>query len=238
MDAFEILFGVERSAVKGVCVVMPFIRKEVLKRFGVEKLSRGKLYAAADCRNFTLIQSGVGPAFTGDAVLHLGETGCRSLLFWGACGLLRPGLGLGVGSLATPSEISSLESFTGILSGEVEPAEVPGPEVELQRELIGSAGGPLKEVSCLTVGSLKLQDEKAESFLAKGADVVDLECASFFAAAYRSDLPAAALLTITDIVGTKPFYLKPDPEDRAALSASSSRAVEIICGLIEEKLNG
>ena len=237
MDAFEILFGVERSAVKGVCLVMPFIRKEVLKRFGVEKLSRGKLYAAADCRNFTLVRSGIGPAFTGDAVLHLGETGCRTLLFWGACGLLRQGLGLEVGSLATPSKISSLESFTGLLSGEAEPVEVPGPDGDLQRELIDSTGG-LKEVSCLTVGSLKLQDEKAESFLEKGADVVDLECASFFAAAHHSGLPAAALLTITDIVGQKPFYLKPDPEDRAALSASSSRAVEIICWLIEEKLNG
>lgn len=77
MDRFQCLFGVKSEEVKDNCIVMPVLRKDLLKGFGVTQIFRGKLYCCAHTAHFTIVNTGVGAGVVGDAVLYLQEAGCQ-----------------------------------------------------------------------------------------------------------------------------------------------------------------
>ncbi|HDL65179.1 MAG TPA: hypothetical protein ENH12_07310 [Proteobacteria bacterium] len=233
MELFEKLFGIEAERVQASCIVMPFVPKVVLQEFGVNRLTRGKLYGAGNGESFTVFHTRMGASFTGDAVLSLSETPCRELYFLGTCGLLREVPGLKIGSLVSPSRCYAQESFTSLLSGLSEPERLTTPDSLLHRALMSAVGeGEIKEVTGISAGSLKLQVEKIGEWRERGVQVVDLESAAFFAAARQIERPAAALMVVSDIVGEIPW----DQEsDRELVSGSLRTAARILCEIIRKK---
>ena len=87
MNKFETLFGVKESTIKSTCIITPFLRKGLLKDFGIKNFSKGKLYSTGNSELLTLICTGMGAALTGDAVLYLNNTSCKNIILFGSCGL-------------------------------------------------------------------------------------------------------------------------------------------------------
>ena len=235
MNEFRRLFGAEKREIKTTCVLLPFFRKEILRFLGVKKISRGKLYGVGKASHFTVIHTGMGAVFLGDAVLHLKETACRQLILFGACGLIAGRKELGIGSLVSPTKCYASESFSRMLSETDEPRPEFYPDRELQSRFLSRAEpAGVKEVVALSVGSLKLQEERLDSLRREGAEVVDLECAAFFAAARATGRSALALLFITDVVGEKPYYRRLSVREKLALLKKIRRGGRLICGFIKE----
>ncbi len=232
MEIFKKLFGIEAEKVQASCVVMPFVTKGILGELGVQKLARGQLYGAGQGECFTVFHSRMGASFTGDAVLYLENTPCREIYFLGTCGLLRPIPGLEIGSLVSPIRCFAQESFTSLLLAESAPLSVTTPDRSVQQFLLRDGGGEIKEVTGLSAGSLKLQQEKIGEWQERGVQVVDLESAAFLAAARQIERSAAALMVVSDIVKERPWYQQ---DNRELIGGSLTTAARILCEIINRK---
>ncbi|MCX6353584.1 MAG: hypothetical protein NTZ78_01620 [Candidatus Aureabacteria bacterium] len=237
MDTFKILFGTEKSAVHRNCVLLPVPSRELSEMLGLSDFSKGKLYACAHAKRCTAIRTGIGPAFAGDAVLHLADTPCENIILFGSCGLTEPVGNLRIGSLVAPTSCYSAESFTELLRGDVHSWEMYNSNKSLRDLLRQMAGGDLQDATCISIGSLKLQEDKLPLLKEKGIDLLDMECASVFAAAAHIGRRAAALFYITDIVRGQPFYANMSKEDRSSLTRSIRSAATLVCEFIEKKLS-
>ncbi|MBI1883546.1 MAG: hypothetical protein HYS08_05010 [Chlamydiae bacterium] len=202
LSRFEILFGIPQTEVRKNVLLLPILPKGFLKLLGLEKLIRGFLYASASMKNWTFIQTGMGAPLVGDAVLYLQASACENLLLFGSCGAL-PRSRLVIGDLVCPEKCLALESFSEFLLDEISSLRV----LRLQNPLVRNFfGGAIRPVTCATVGSLKLEEEREEWLFFQGVDIVDMECSAFFSAAQYCKISATALFYVTDIVNEKPFY--------------------------------
>lgn len=238
MAKFEKLFGIKASEVKKNCIILPFLQKEVLKYFQVRSLSKGKLFGAGNSGFFTLLHTGIGPGFTGDAVLYLKDTACRNIFLFGSCGLVAERDGLSLAGLVSPSKCYANESFSELLKyGPKEDSVFSPDKVIYGRFLKLTRDAGIKDALCSTIVSLKLEEDMIDSFIAKGIDVVDMECSAFFAAASFCGLNAAALFYITDIIRKNPFYISLEPGLKSRLNSSIKSAANILCEFIKTNLN-
>ncbi|MCX6339496.1 MAG: hypothetical protein NTX71_06210 [Candidatus Aureabacteria bacterium] len=237
MDTFETLFGIKKEQVKKTCVLLPLLSRDILKQFGVQQLSRGKIYSSGNSAHFTLVRTGVGPAFAGDAVLHLADTQCRNIILFGSCGLVESSTGLRIGSLLSPSAAYAAESFTNLLESDSRSWKAYYPDRSLHDQLLNSSGpAGIENGTCLSIGSLKLQDSMLQIIKEKAIRMVDMECASVLAAAAHTGLRAAAVFYVTDVIGEKPFHAELSREDTTIITSSIRNAVRVLCEFIETKL--
>ncbi len=231
MTKFETLFGIKKSDIKDTCVLMPLLLKGALEGLGVKKLSRGKIYSSGNARNLTLIVTGMGASFTGDAVLYLSGTNCKNVILFGSCGLIKSEKGIGIGSIVAPVKCISMESFTDILlKNHGLKAFYP------DRDMLGSflnKNKGVKEVNCATLGSLKLEEDNLGLFTDKDIHVVDMESSGLFSAASLKGIKAMALFYISDIINEKPFYRPLVDEDHVKLSSSIKEGIYSICSFIK-----
>lgn len=230
MTKFETLFGIKKSEIKNTCLFLPLLQKGALNAFGVKNMSRGKIYSSGNAKYFTLINTGIGASFTGDAVLYLAGSACKNIILFGSCGLVKPGKNLDIGSLVTPVECHSMESFTGMLLKNHD-AKTFYPD----KPLVGSflkKNKNIQKVNCATLGSLKLEEENSALFAEKNIQAVDMECSSLFSAASHKHLKAMALFYISDIINEKPFYAKFCREDEIKLLTSIKSGIESICSFL------
>jgi purine-nucleoside phosphorylase len=256
MTKFQKLFGINESEIRETCVVAPFLTKDLLKYFGIKELARGKLYAASSAGPFSLINTGMGPAFTGDAVLYLEKTPCKDIILFGSCGLVSQKDTLDIGSLVTPYESCSLESFSDILkchsraklvpakagSGNPEPRQNDNKRYKffeadktlIEEFLKSRKKTKIQKVRCATMGSLKLEENLAGFFKQKNIEILDMECSALFSASKLIKKRAMALFYVRDIIGEKPFYEALKDEEKTALSSSIESAAHIICEFIKK----
>lgn len=236
MSKFKALFGIENRHVRGTCILMPFIRKDILIRLGGLKLISGKLYSSAQSKCFTLINTGPHQAFVGDAVLYLRDTPCKSVILFGSCGLVKEKDGLSLGSLVSPFKCYSNESFSQMLKNEKMTGRVYFPDKQLLDSLLNAGKEhKIKKVVCSTVSSLKLEEERLDSFKASGIEVLDMECSAFFAAAKYVNKKAAAIFYVSDVVRDKPFYSNFNLAHKAILASSVDSALRILCEFLRRK---
>jgi len=231
MTEFEALFGIKRTQVKKNCILLPLVQREIIDKFKIKKFSKGRLYAAADTPDFTLINTRVGAGFVGDAVVYLKETPCRKLILFGSCGLVKEKDGLTIGSLVCPSECYANESFSGMLLKEKIKPKVFYPHKGFLEEFLRSSQKQgVKKVICSTISSLKLEQDLLDSFTAKGIDALEMECSAFFSASGYAGLKAIAFFYVSDIIKKRPFYKTLEPALKTKLSAAIATAVELIEG--------
>jgi len=234
MNKFETLFGVKKSQIKDTCIIMPFLKKDILKDFGIKAFSKGKLYSIGNSELFTLIQTGMGPALTGDAVLHLNDTSCKNIILFGSCGLIESTKDLKLGSLITPLKCLSIESFTEMLSGCGKNWSVSYPDKNMLESFLKTNNQYVKKADCASVGSLKLEEENIDLFKTKGIQIVDMECSAVFAASKHINCRAMAILYVSDILIEKPFYMKLNKKEELMINSSIKNAVRILCDFIEK----
>lgn len=239
MTQFESLFGIKSSQVKKNCILLPLFKKGILSKFKIKNWAKGRLYAIGNNNDFTLIHSGMGACMAGDAVLYLEETACRNIILFGSCGLVHKKSGLSIGSLVSPFKCYSGESFSELLLERNKELKVFYPSKNLLENFLKfdkSAG--IKEVTCLTISSLKIEEEGADLFIERGIDVLDMECSAFFSAAGYTGINAIALFYITDIIKERPFYMNLDSALKSTLSYSAKKGAGLLCEFIKKNLNG
>lgn len=238
MTRFEALFGIKNSQVKKNCLILPLLQKGILDGFNIKDFSRGRLYGVGNNNDFTLIHTGLGAGFVGDAVLYLKETPCQNMILFGSCGLVNPKNDLSLGSLVSPVECYANESFTELLTGSGDAPLAFHPHRGLLKSfLVANPEAKIREVICSTLASLKLEEGMADIFTEKKIDVVDMECSAFFSASNFTGLKSAALFYISDIIKKQPFYNKLDSKSRLKISFAIKKSSTLICEFIRRNLN-
>ncbi len=238
MTKFEALFGIKSSLVKRNCVLLPLLPKGILNEFKIANFKKGKLYGTGDNNDFTLIHTGMGAGFTGDAVLYLKKTPCKNVMLFGSCGLVKAGNGLSVGSLVSPVKCYANESFTELLLAKNAKPRVFYAQNKLAAGFLkyGQRQG-IKKVTCSTLASLKLEEEMVDLFSREKIDVVDMECSAFFSAAGLSGLNALACFYVSDIIKDKPFYLNLGRDSKSVLSSAIKNAAALLCEFAKKKFS-
>lgn len=225
------MFGIKESDVKETCILMPLAARESLRRFGVENLSRGKLFDSANSEYFTVIRTGIGTYLLGDAVLYLEDTPCKNILLFGSCGLIRQDDDLSIGSIVVPVECHACESFTQVLTDKMDDCDIFYPDESLFKEFLRYDSDEIaRKVHCVTFGSLKMEEEKLHFFGEQGIEAVDMECSALFAASRHIGRRAMAMLYVTDIVGEQPYYESLPFQTQKELISSINQAIDVLCG--------
>ncbi|VAX34969.1 hypothetical protein MNBD_UNCLBAC01-710 [hydrothermal vent metagenome] len=233
MNVFEKLFGIDPQKIKKTCILTPFLTKNLLQQFDIKKLEKGFLYKCANTKNFTLIHTGIGTPFVGDAVLYLKDTDCQNIFFFGSCGLIESSDNLNIGSLVTPSSSLAIEGFTQVLNQEFDSINVTFPHKKLLEKFNKNHSKKTHNVICASFGSLKLEEENLNFLKKNNVQALDMETSSFFHAATKIKRRALALLYVTDIIKEKPFYRQYTSEDKIAVESAINQSVEILkraCG--------
>lgn len=216
------------------CILLPCANKDILAGFGIKSLGRGKLYGCADAGDFTLIHTGMGVGLVGDAVLYLKETSSYNVVLFGSCGSVGS---LGIGRLVLPVRCLAQESFTEMLKHRNQESRVFYPDHDLTEALLGVDQDSLvKKVTCMTISSLKLEEERAMDLRGEGIDVVDMECSAFLSAAQSVKLKAFGLFYVSDVVKEKPFYEVLNQKDKKLLQLSIEKAAGMLCDFMRERL--
>ncbi len=223
-STFETLFGIPTDAVQQTCVIIPFDIPGAAKHLGVPGLKPGKLFSAGQGQGFTLIRSGMGAGFVGDCVLWLGETPCKRIIFLGTCGLIEEKPGLKIGTIITPSTIYPMESFSALMNNE---QPLPRP-LEIQDQLIQDMSLVGPRCACVSFPSLHEEERFRPLFKKIEADVIEMEAHAFFTAASRIQRQSAALLVISDIMGTGNFCFDLSAENKKNLAEGISQACQAI----------
>ncbi|MBN1405313.1 MAG: hypothetical protein JW946_02200 [Candidatus Omnitrophica bacterium] len=231
MDDFKLLFGIDKDAIKSTCVLVPFLNKDMMSGFGVKNVKKAKLYGVAQKEDFSLIYTGVGTALLGDCALYLERTKCENIILFGSCGLVKAAKPLSIGSIICPDKCYSFESFSDMLHKDHK-VKVFYPDKGLREKLI-SHSASIKQVSCATLGSIKLEERYIDYFIKNGIDAVDMECSALFSAAAFISRKAAAVLYVSDIIKEKPFYEGLGFEDEASLSSCAQNAARLLTGFIK-----
>ena len=230
MTIFYDLFGTKPLSIKRVCILTPFINKDISRGFGVEKLSKGALYSVGNSDFFSLIHTRMGAPFVGDAVLHLADTPCKNMIFFGSAGATAQS-NLKIGRNVIVKKAICRDSFTDmLLMKKPSCAFYPSDDLVKAAEAFTS-DRHINQATCLSVGSLKLEEDYVNLIGDASVDVIDMETASFFAAAEFARKNALSLLYITDILGKQPYYrsLKKEnlPAIKKIVNASIQNAVEL-----------
>lgn len=159
-------------------------------------------------RIITLIRSGIGAPLTGDAVLVLGTTACKRLIFIGSAGGLAPEVN--IGDLLVPSVSLSGDGFSRYLQASLSPTDTflqpaasnPGLTAALlgyAEENSRSAGIAVHKGRVFSTDSIVAQFPLLDALASQHACLaVEMETAAVFAAAQHVGIQAAALLAISD----------------------------------------
>ncbi|MFH1397894.1 MAG: hypothetical protein ABIH27_05025 [Candidatus Omnitrophota bacterium] len=222
MNKFQRLFGIKNTQIKEHCLILPLIPKGVLNEFNIKKLQQGKLYACANNDDFSLIHTGMNAGLVGDAVLYLKDSRCKKIVLFGSCGLIGPNSGLKIGSLVVPFKCYSQESFSIMLLNSNKQIRFFSANRDLFNNLLNISKA--KKVTCVSVSSLKLEEERLDIYRRKGIEAVDMECSAFFSASAFTGIKAVALFYLSDIIKNHPFYqdLKPDLAMQLSLSIKNA----------------
>jgi purine-nucleoside phosphorylase len=228
MERFKSLFGIDRDTVQKTALLLPFVPPRALEILGIKTLANGTVFSSASTGNLTVIKTGMGAPFVGDAVMYLSGSPCQNILFLGSCGLINRKLGLGIGSLVIPSAVFGMESFSDILTGRLQEPVAVHPDSGLLNDFTEVTGLDIQRSAGISFGSFYHEDAFMTVFRRLGVDVVDMECAALFSAARKTGKRALALLFVSDILGEKNFYSELSPEDKKSLANSISQAYQAI----------
>jgi purine-nucleoside phosphorylase len=228
MDRFAAIFGIAKDQIQKNCLLLPFLPAGALRELGIKELSSGAVFSSASLKGLTVIKTGIGANFVGDAALHLAKTRCENVFFLGSCGLINNKLGLRLGDLVFPTVAYPFESFTDILTGRIQKPIGAYPDSGLMSDFLEVTGLELHRSACVSFCSLYHEENFIPLFQRLGADVIEMECAALFHAARKAEKKALALLYISDIPSTKPLYKTPSPEDKKNLAEGIRQACQSI----------
>lgn len=230
MSAFLKLFGVPKEEIRKDVIITPFLNLDYFKIDKKIKASKGFLLEVLNEERFSVIKTGVGAPFVGDAVLYLKDSACKRLYFIGSCGAVA---NLDIGDLVVVNRILNLESFSDTLN-HVMPINFINEENTFSDELL-NLDNNIKKINLATIGSLNLQISIKDYLDENNIDAVDMESSAFFSAAKKINIKSLALLYVTDIISQKPFSRDLSKDESDTIKESRRKAISLICNFIQKQ---
>lgn len=230
MNTFHKLFGIKPKEIKEDVIITPFLNLEYFRTSKRNKISKGLLFEVLTEKYFSVVKTGVGSSFVGDSVVYLKDTPCKRLYFVGSCGAVS---NCKVGELVIADKAMAWESFSEIL-GHSPSHFFINAHNQIFRNFLW-LNSDIKKVNLATLGSLSLQDKILYSLKKQEIDVVDMEASAFFSATKYFKLPSIALLYVTDIISSRPFFRDLNKKDRKIIKESRQRAISLICDFIKKR---
>lgn len=228
MDAFQSLFGIPRDSVRPNCLLLPFLAPGALAAFGIKELIKGAVFSSASTPAITVIKTGIGAGFVGDAVLYLKDTPCTDIFFLGSCGLIHQEKDLKIGDLIIPTAAYGFESFSDILNNRWQEPVAAHPDQGLSSRFLQTTDLRIHTCPCISFASLHEEEKFIAMFRQLDADVIEMECAALFLAARKTGKHALAILFISDILRNTRFYEELSPANKKSLSEGAGQAAKAI----------
>lgn len=241
MNTIERLFGVNADEIKEDVIITPFLNLEYFARGTKPKKTKGFLFEVLTQKQFSVVKTGVGASFVGDAVMYLGETPCKRIYFIGSCASLSPHE---VGDTIVAEKALACESFTEVLHTHTDDCSFVVPKHNLADEFFEfcrSKSGEdnqeqqIKTASLASLGSLSLQHTVLGSLQQRGVGGVDMEASAFFSAANSLFLSCLGLFYVTDTIDQKLFFRNLSVEERKTIKTARQRTIELLCDFIKQR---
>lgn len=226
------LFGTKIESFSKNCLLLPFIPKGLLAHFEIKKLNSGKLFHSYTTDNLSIVKTGIGASFIGDAIYYLKDSPIENFFFLGACGAVSESNTLNIGSLVLPKISYANESFSAISTNGLSWDNPFKPDPSLVESIQELSTPKLTEVTCTALGTLALQNTLHNDLIKKEIDVVEMETAALFASAQKTKRRALALLFVTDILKTKPIFTSFQDADKNRITESLDLAYTLIENII------
>ncbi len=221
---FKYCFGTKAAEFPETVILTPFMRGERFVIAGAKPVSfKGKLYSGAIIEakpaKFAVVRCGIGPGLAGDAVLLMGATPARRVIFAGACG----GFGASrVGDVVVCEGAFDGEGFSRYHGHDFHIAKIidnggiisadKGYTEKLKKFISGKISGrdKIRSGNIFTTGSLLA--EEAQNMRAvedKGFLGVDMELSAVYQAARAARLTATGIVFVSDLPLSRPLWETP-----------------------------
>lgn len=230
MNAFQRLFGINPKEIKEDVIITPFLNLEYFKISNKNRIDKGLLFEVLTQKYFSVIKAGIGSPFVGDSIVYLKDTPCKRVYFIGSCGAVS---NFDIADLVLVDKVLAWESFSEML-GHSPSHFFMQAENNLSKSFL-ELNKDLRKAKAATLGSLSLQKKVLPLLKRQKIDVVDMEVSSFISATKYFKLPGLALLYVTDILVSKPFFRDLSREERRIIQESRQRAILLICNFIRKR---
>jgi purine-nucleoside phosphorylase len=245
---FDLLFGCSQEEISEKVIMTPFLNAEKFVGSGVKKkIFSGRLYSGInmgsgkDC--YTVVKCPMGSGLAGDAVMFLGETRARKIVYVGSCGGFHDS---SLGDILLCEKAFSGGSFfdyyppgkgiAEILSSEkfFSASDSLRSELSLRAEGLGEGPRLTEKGSVFTTASLFAETPENLKLVEKrGFYGIDMELAAVYHASIVSGIEAAGILFVSDLPLRKSFWNVFSSEEKKNIKAAARKAVKIatlFCG--------
>lgn len=240
MNTVKRLFGVNAEDIKENVIITPFLNVEYFARSASSEKAKGFLFETLTQDQFSVVKTGVGASFVGDAIMYLRQTPCTRLYFIGSCASLPP---YDVGDIIVTGKALAGESFSDVLQKNTNACSFVVAENNLSDDFFefyhttkeGKYHTQQVQVASIaTLGSLSLQSALFDSLEQQGIGGVDMEVSAFFSAANKVEAPCLAVLYVTDTIAKKLFFRNLTTEERKTIKVSRQQAITFVCDFITQ----
>ncbi|MBN2352378.1 MAG: hypothetical protein JXD23_07405 [Spirochaetales bacterium] len=213
-DVCRVFLGLRRDQVRPAVVLAPWWEPGFLGDFGgtSTQLSRAASIAtwniAVNGAGITYVKTGVGAPLVMDAVLVLGLTPCRRIVFIGSVGALDANMK--IGDVVIPeSSVCGDGASRYLKAGPLKQAdpfgEVARPDADLNAKLnavaervCGKHGAGLHRGGIFSIDTIFAQFSRLDEIMGLGCNAIEMETAAAFRAAEAAGRPLVALLSVSD----------------------------------------
>jgi purine-nucleoside phosphorylase len=228
VNTFQKLFAVSPSQIREDVIITPFLKLEYFRINGRSK--KGFLFEVLNEDDFSVIKTGIGASFVGDALMYLKEAKIKRVYFLGSCGAIS---NLDIGDLVLVSKALNMESFSNILNRKFSPSFINA-EDHLYKKFL-EQNKAIKQTRLATVGSLSLEEGILPLLNRHRIDVIDMEVSAFICAARFLKLSYMALLYVTDILRGKSFCRDLTNPEQLTIQKSRQEAISLLCEFIRKQ---
>ena len=239
---FKYAFGCSPDSFPETIIITPFIPLKMFKEHcEITGALGGFLYsgffAKKKSMDFAVIRCGMGDRFLGDAILLLGETNVKEILFTGACG------GLGdekIGNIFVCENAFDGEGFTRYHRDSFDLCDVlrAGTLISADSQYTGELEKFLSEKiedrktfsfgNIFTIGSILAEDKKTLKCIeAERYKGIDLELSAVYHAANIIGCRIAGLLYVSDLPLTKPLWEITTDDEKQVLKKALKEVVKL-----------
>ena len=226
---FEKLFGTDRKSFPENIILSPFLNPSLGKSLlQNSETFRGMLYRGVrgsfQGATIAFVRSGIGQSLVSDCVLAQNAQRTRRIIFLGAAGSLADFRVADRCVIDTAFFDTEFFSQYGLMfEKNAKEKNFPADTALLSAalSLAKQQGIALCPSDIVSLQSLWDQKDAFLAMLAKnGRQLVDLECAMFYAAAIRQRIPALAFCYVSDLPNSVPYWRNFSDGESAAVRAS------------------
>lgn len=249
---FQYAFGMRTSDMPGDVVMSPFFSaRNFMKECKEKKIFHGRFFsvevASKNGRRIAFLKLGKATYLSGDAILSLGTSAAKRLIFVNSCASLD---GSAVGSVFIPERTLNGESFSDHHCPEHSPKVLLKDkrwvyaDSSLYDHLSAYArekisGRDVKQVNNFTIGSIFAETvELREVLRKKGIDSIDMELSKVLTAAEISGIKASSIMVVSDDFRKRSFFREFTKAEKGFYNDSCAKVSRFVVDFLSDNGGG